>query len=132
MTYPMTDTAQQASPLGDFEGLTIHSSGVEMPGASGGLNKALHVDALSLHHGDVGVIAIEYEVRKVRFDPIKDTDGVMRVHVLGVTNATVIDPSVVAEAMEAQRVKVEEAQGVHRLPYAVDPDDPDTEGDEDE
>jgi hypothetical protein len=115
--------------LQDFEGKAVRSSGVEMPGASGGLNKALFVDELELHHGDTGVIAVEYEVVKLRFDPIKDTDDLQRVHVLRVTGATQIDSDLVAEALEQQATRVEEANGVHRLPY-TDPDDADEPGDD--
>lgn len=107
--------------LQDFEGKQVLSSGVEMPGASGGLNKALVVDDLELHHGDKGTIVIEYEVVKLRFDQVKDTPGVQRVHVLKVTGAAQVDSDLVADVLAQQAVRVEEANGVHRLPY-TDPD----------
>jgi len=122
----LTDTAT-ADGLGQFEGRDVLSTGIEMPGAGGGLNKALAIDNLSLHIGDAGTLVIEYEVGKVRHDPIKDTEGVQRVHVLRVTMAAQIDPDAVAEALEQQRIRVEESMGVKRLPLGVaaDPDAPD-------
>ena len=117
--------------LEPFDGRDVIASGVELANASGGLNKALAVDRIELHHGDRVVVAVEVEVTKVRFDGIKDTDALNRVHVMRVENATILtDPAVVNEALEAQRVRVEEAQGVTRLPYndqadeAEDVDDP--------
>lgn len=112
-----------------FEGTPVLSSGVTMPGASGGLNKALTVNGLELHKGDKVVLAVECTVAELRFPPVKDTDGVQRVHVLKVENAAVIDDATVGEALEAQRVKVEEAKGITALPFedpdpAADVDDP--------
>ncbi len=104
-----------------FEGNDVIKSGIEMPGAGGGLNKALAVDELDRHIGDKFVVAVEVEVVKVRHDSIKDTQALERVHVLKVLNATVIDADAVAEALEQQRIKVEQAAGVVRLPYE-DPD----------
>jgi hypothetical protein len=111
--------------LNDFEGHPVYASGIEMPGASGGLNKALRVNDLELHHGDKGTIAISYEVTKVRFDPVRDTEGLERVHVLTVTGAAEIPDDMVAEALEQQAIRVEEAKGVKRLP--LDSDDPDAD-----
>lgn len=111
--------------LEPFEGHDVIASGVEMPGASGGLNKALAVNELELHHGDRGVLAIEYEVGKVRFDPVKDTDCLQRVHVLIVQNAVPVDDQAITDALERQRVRQEEAAGIARLPMPDDPDGPD-------
>jgi hypothetical protein len=117
-------------PLERFEGRDVLSSGVEMPGASGGLNKALAVDNLQLHHGDKGTLVIEYEVKKVRFDRVNDTEGVQRVHVLSVINAAQVDTDLVAELLAEQAKRTEEANGVHQLPYE-DPDGADDPGDSD-
>lgn len=110
-----------------FEGHDVIKSGIEMPGAGGGLNKALAVDELERHIGDRFVVAVEVEVVKVRHDSIRDTQALERVHVLRVDNATIISSDAVAEALDAQRVKVEEAKGITRLPY----EDPDADDDPD-
>jgi hypothetical protein len=117
--------------LQPFEGRQVLSSGVKLVGASTGLNKALIVDDLELPIGEKLTIAVEVEVRDVDFTKVKDTDGLQRIHVLNIENATRIDADTVAEAMEAQRLKIEERAGVTRLPYdeaeddAEDVDDPD-------
>jgi hypothetical protein len=112
--------------LTPFEGRDVISSGVEMPAASGGLHKAVVVNDLELNHGDEGAMIIWFSVKKVRFDPLGDTDALERVHVLTLTNAAPIDPESVAEILDAQKIRQEEAKGVKRLPYVGDdPDEPD-------
>jgi hypothetical protein len=115
--------------LESFEGKEVLSSGVEMPGASGGLNKSLVIDNIVWHHGDKGTLVIEYEVTKVRFDPVKDTAGLQRNHVLKVTGAAQVDSDLVADVLETQAKRVEDASGVLRLDY-VDEDGADEPGDE--
>lgn len=115
--------------LTPFEGIPVVSSGFTMPTASGGLNKALTVNNLELHKDDEVTFAVHCKVKQLNFPAVRDTDGVQRVHVLDVLGVAVIDESTVADALEAQRVRVEEARGVTRLPYddtddAQDVDDP--------
>lgn len=117
--------------LQTFEGKDVRASGVEMPGASGGLNKALVVDNIEWHHGDKGVLVIEYEVVKVRFDPVKDTNDLQRVHVLQVQGAAQIDTDLVADVLAEQKKRIDEAAGVVQLPYE-DTDSPDEPGDDPE
>lgn len=114
--------------LQPFDDHDVIASGIEMPGASGGLNKALAVDMLELHHGDRGTVVIEFEVVKVRFDRIKDTEALQRVHVLRVDNAAIVPADLVDELLEQQRLRVEKANGVHRLEYTDDEDADDPDG----
>jgi hypothetical protein len=130
----MTIDERTHDPMQPFEGIPVVSSGFTMPGASGGLNAALTVNNLELHKDDEIVLAISCKVRALNFPPVKDTDGVQRVHVLDVKGVAVIDEDTVAEALEAQRVRVEEAQGIKRLPPGdadvySDDDEPDDPGD---
>jgi hypothetical protein len=112
-----------------FEGHDVIASGVEMPGASGGLNKALAVNALELHHGEPCYLIVETKVEKVRHDKVKDTDYLQRIHVLKVLNASPIDEGSVREALDTQARLQEEAAGIQRLPLADgetgDADEPD-------
>lgn len=103
--------------MSDFEGHDVIAYGIEMPGASGGLNKALRIDKLVLHHGQTVRVVIEAEVVKVRHDIVKDTDALERTHVLKVQNAAVVGEELVAEILDAQRKRNEEAQGIHALPF---------------
>lgn len=109
--------------MSPYEGHDVIASGVEMPGASGGLNKALSVNALELQHDDRCYLIVETTVTKVRYDKVKDTDCLQRVHVLKVDNATPIDEGAVREALDAQIKLQEEAAGVHRLPLGETEDD---------
>jgi hypothetical protein len=112
--------------LSQFDGRDVVASGIEMPGASGGLNKALRVDNLELHHNDTVHVVIEAQVRKVRFDKIDEDAPVLeRVHVLKVQNAAIIGADAVAELLAQQRKRVEEAAGVHHLPFDEAGDVPD-------
>lgn len=115
--------------LQPFEGVPVVSSGFTMPSASGGLNKALVVNDLELHQGDTITLAMECKVKQLNFPPVKDTDGVQRVHVLDVEGVAVIDGATVAEAIEQQRIRAQQARGVEELPFEDPdaPDDPDTE-----
>jgi len=120
----MTDIASAlaAGPdgLGEFEGRTILSTTIQITNAGDGLSAAMKVDPIILHHGEKRYVVLEVDVDKIRFDPIKDTQGVARVHVLKASTATFIDAAAVEEAIEAQREKIdranEKAQGITRLP----------------
>lgn len=120
----MTDlaTALAADPngLGDFEGRTILSTTIQITNAGDGLSQAMKVDPIILHHGEKRFVVLEVDVDKIRFDPIKDTQGVARVHVLKASTATFIDGAAVEEALDAQREKIdrarERAEGIARLP----------------
>lgn len=101
--------------LSKFEGREVLGVGLEIKNAAGGLNEALAVDPAEWRHGQQVDVVLRCEVVKVRHDEVKDTDGLRRVHVLSATEATVIDADEVEEALERQRIRLEEAAGVHRL-----------------
>ena len=60
-------------------------------------------------------VVLECEVAKIRMDPVKDTDGLRRIHFFRAGVATIVDESIVSEQLETQRRKIEEAAGVSRL-----------------
>lgn len=106
--------------LAAFEGKETLSAGVEIRNAAGGLNEALNVDAAEWHQGDEVTVTLRCTVDKVRFDPIKDTGGNRRVHILTATSAAVIEDDLVAEILDEQAERIqrakEAAEGVSRLP----------------
>lgn len=120
--------------LSDFEGREVVAVGVEMPNASGGLQKALDIDPEELHHGEKGHIVLAFTVQKVRFDPMSknSTDVLRRVHVFHVDEAAFIDSELVSEVLDEQRERIrkaeEEATGQTNLldgePVGPDPDEP--------
>lgn len=106
--------------LGTFEGADILSVGIEMPGAGGGLRDALKIEPATFHKDEEVMVLVRGKVGKVRFDPVRDTQGVSRVHVLIIEDATIVDGEVFSEALEAQAEKIdrarEAAEGIARLP----------------
>lgn len=103
------------SKLTPFDGSTVLSVGIAVTGAGDGLSEALAVDPVEYHLGEIVHVVLECEVAKVRFDPVKDSNGVRRVHFFKAGNATIVDGSLVADALESQQRRIEEAAGVHRL-----------------
>lgn len=114
--------------LSKFDGRDVLSAGIAVTNAGDGLSKALAVEPTEFHHGETVYVVMECEVTKVSHDPVKDTDALRRVHTLKAGNATIIDGELVAEALEAQAEKIEQAAGVHKLPLGSDdegsPDEP--------
>jgi hypothetical protein len=107
----MTDTTD----LGTFEGHDVLTTSVKVTNAGDGLSQALAVDPQLLHHGDRGAIIIEYEVAKVGYDPIKDTDGLTRIHTLKALRGTLVDLDIVRERLDAQQRRIEAAEGTLQL-----------------
>lgn len=102
--------------LGTFDDRDVLSTSVAITNAGDGLSASLNIDPRVMHIGDTGVIVLEYCVTKIGFREIKDTDVLERVHTLRAGTATIIDREVVADALDAQALKIERAKGVERLP----------------
>lgn len=108
-----------ANTLAPFEGKDVLQVGIELPGAAGGLRESLRVDPQEFHQGDKVYVVHETTCAKVRFEPIDKADPSgpqRRVHVLGVTTATIVDADLVAQQLDAQRRRIEDAKGLQRLP----------------
>lgn len=107
--------------LSPFEGLEVTQSSIEIPGAAGGLRDALKVDPMEAHKGEVIHVVLECEVRSVRHDPVVRDDftgAQARVHILAVTNATIVDKALVAEELAAQADRIaaaKELEGQQKL-----------------
>ncbi len=106
--------------LGTFDNRDVLSTSVAVVNAGDGLSQALGIDPIVMHIGDTGVLVLEFVVSKIGFREIKDTDVLERVHTLRAGTATIIDREVVAEALDAQALKIERAKGVERLPLDGD------------
>lgn len=114
--------------LGRFDGHDVLGTNVAVTNAGDGLSKAMAVEPMEMHLDETVFVVLECKVAKVRFDPIKDTTGVQRVHVLRAGRATMIDGDVVKDALEQQDIAIEEAHGVKRLPLgATDTDGADAD-----
>jgi hypothetical protein len=116
----MTDAPKQLEP---FEDCPVIGSAIEIPSAGGGLRDALKLDPVELRHGDTVYVVLACVVQKVRFDPAKKADDneLTRVHVLGTSNATIVDRDLVIKHLDAQQERIrlarEIAEGIARLPY---------------
>lgn len=114
--------AKKADAGGEFmftphDGHPVLSTTIKITKAGDGLSKAVKVDPVELHHGEIVMIALECEVGPIAYDPIKDTNGLMRVHTLKTLSATIVDEDTVAKALQAQRERIEAAAGVFRLDF---------------
>lgn len=116
-----------ANPVGQlapFENRDVLRSTVAVTNAGDGLSEAMKFDPIELHHGDTCYLVLECEVTKVRFDPIKDTNALSRVHVLRAGTATLVDGELVAKHLDEQKERIAEAkrisQGTPNLDDHVD------------
>ncbi len=96
--------------LGNFEGVPVLSVGIEIPSAAGGLRDALKIDPQVMHQTQRVKVLLDHTVGKIRHDPVKDTSGVSRVHILQTTAATIVEGDVFEAALDAQREKIDKAK----------------------
>lgn len=106
-------------PLTKFEGRKVDAVGLEIRNAAGGLNESMKVDPVELHIDEEITVVLRCAVTKVRHDPLKDTDGLRRVHILTASDATIIADELVADALDEQKRRIEEVLGVKRLPIEL-------------
>lgn len=118
MTDLATALSTPAHPLDSFEGLPVIASGIEIPGAAGGLQPAMKIDPQSWAHGEEVHFVFRCIVGKVRHEPIdrdQPNGAQRRVHVFAVADATTIGGDVVKEAIEAHRLAVAKAREAEAL-----------------
>lgn len=92
--------------LDPFEGQPVLSVGMEIPGAAGGLRESMKLDPVQLHKGQRVYVVMETTVDKIRFDPVKDSDGWKRVHVLAAEQGMIVDESLVREHLDGLKARV--------------------------
>lgn len=116
--------------LQPFEGQPVEAASM-MLNVGSTIQRTMEVDPVELHKDDEVYLVVRGRVDKLRFDGIKDTDGMVRVHIVKANLITVVDGDLVDEALALQEKRIEEAKGVQRLPLgSTDPDAPDDPGDE--
>lgn len=120
---------QAKTALGDFEGKTITGAALILQNAGDGLSQAMEIEPVVIHHGELVYLVIEAECTKVRYDNVKDDDEALtRVHILRAGVSTIVDAALVHDVLEAQRVAIEKAKGVERLPFDGDESETSDEG----
>ena len=117
-------------PLGSFDGREVIKATVAITRAGDGLSAALAVDPQALDLGDKVYVVLECEVGKVSFEPVKDTQHLARVHTLRTQGATLVDEDLVRKHLDEMQVRIEEAQGVSRLPMGEDGEGQEGDGSE--
>lgn len=109
--------------LHKFEGREVIGTKVAITGAGDGLSQAMAIEPVELSLGQTVTVAVECVVDKITYEQVtKDNTALVRVQRLKAGTATIIDPSLVAEALESQRIKIEQSKGVERLDFTGDPD----------
>lgn len=103
------------SHLVSFEGHDVIKASIEIPNAAGGLRSAMAIEPRQFAHQEKVFVVLECDVTKVRFDPIKETDCLARVHVLSAENATFVSGDLVHQQLAAQAERVEAARNLAKL-----------------
>lgn len=101
----LADAFIEHEPLEPFEGVPVLRAAIEIPSIAGGLREAMKFDPVQLHHDDEGYLALRFRVKKVRFDPVKDVEGLARVHVLEAVEVSFVEEETVRDEM-ARRAEV--------------------------
>jgi hypothetical protein len=119
-----------------FEGQEVTACAVELPNAGGGLHESLAFEPVEFHVGEEGYMLVHWKNQKVRFDPIKDTEYLKRVHVLGVTETMLVDEQFAEAHFADQRKRLQklrdEARGTPALPGMNGDEEGGEDGDGDE
>jgi hypothetical protein len=120
---------QTTIDLGSFDKKPVLSTGIRITNAGDGLSKALQVDPKVMHHNEKIYVVLETEVTNVAFPPVKDTDGVQRLHTLRAGRSTVVDADLVKELLDAQEERIK-GYSEPALPFGADekPGGDDTDG----
>lgn len=115
--------------LTQFDNRNVIATPMALTNAGDGLSKAMSVEPNELSIGETVYVVIEAEVSGITYQPVKDTDALVRKHTLRAGTATFVDESLVRDLLDEQERKIEESNGVHRLEYTEgdpDPADDDT------
>jgi hypothetical protein len=95
----------KAVHLGSFEGQDVIGASVAITNAGDGLSQALATEPDELHLQDVVYVVLECVVSKVRFEPVKDTNALRRIHTLKTLTATTAAQDLVEDILDEQREK---------------------------
>lgn len=114
----MTKRTKKPADLGDFEGAAVVGATLILRGTGDGLSQAMEIAPVKMHVGEIVNLVIEAEVVGIRHDAAdKESDALTRVHILRAGVSTIVDSELVHDVLEAQRVAIEKAKGVERLPF---------------
>lgn len=115
--------------LSQFEGRDVMQATVEVTNAGDGFSEALGIGPKELHLGEEVYLVIKTECVKVRYQELKDTNTLRRVHTLKASEGSEVEFELVKEVLEKQAAAIRKAKGTPTLLDDTDGDD-DGEGDE--
>jgi len=101
--------------LTPYEDRDVVMCAIKLTNAGDGLSDAMAIEPAEYQIGDTIHIVIEATVRRVAYEPVKDTDVLKRVHTLRADFGMVVPESVVGKSLDKTRRAVERAKGVERL-----------------
>lgn len=113
--------------LHKFEGRDVIGTKAKIVKTGDGLSESVALDPVELAMDETVFLLIEAKVTRVSFDPVKDTNSLIRVPTLTAQTVTLVEKDFAGERLEAQRVKIEQAKGIERLAF---PDEGDADGSE--
>lgn len=111
-----------------FEGREVIGTRIAITRAGDGLSKALAIEPEELTLGQKVYVVLECTVTKIAYEPVGDTDSLTRVQTLQAGAATTVDHDLVAEVLDDQQRRIEQAQGIERLDF----EEGDTDGGSDD
>lgn len=103
--------------LHKFEGREVIGAKVKITNAGDGLSQAMEIAPDELKLGQKVYVVLEGEVSKIALVPAKEGRGVIREQSIRAGVATIVEEALVKEALEEQRLAIEEAAGVTRLDF---------------
>lgn len=103
--------------LHKFEGNEVIGSRVAIKKAGDGLSKALAVEPVELSMHQEVFVVLRCVVGGLHFTPVADTNGCVRTQDLVAGTATIVDKALVAELLQAQQDKIDEAEGKAKLDF---------------
>jgi len=109
--------------LTQFEGRDVLQATIKVTNAGDGLSQAMQIAPDEHHLGDTVYLVIEAEVSKVNYEELSDTGALKRVHTFKAGNATMVEGQLVAKVLEDQKLAIEKAKGVERIPFEDDGDE---------
>jgi len=123
-TTKRTPQSAAEGQLAAFEGRDVLQTSIKVTNAGDGLSDALAVDPAEYHLTDTVYVVLECQVSKVDYQQINGVDALRRVHTLKAGTATIVSSELVADVLDAQRLAIEKAKGVARLPFVGDGEEP--------
>lgn len=106
-----------AGTLTPFENHDVVGTTIKVTNAGDGLSQALKVEPIEYERGETVHVVLECQVDKITFIASKDNaEALIREHTLKAGVATIVDGSKVKKVLAEQRKKLEQAEGIEKLP----------------